>query len=191
VSENRTGYLNLDTTQTYSYYSTHKQLSRIARTSYAAQKVDYAYDDGRLTTATYGNGTYTQYSYYASGALSRIAHKRSTGFLINAQTYEYDKAGNVTKLRLDDDYTLYNGSGDAYIEYVYDNCHRLTRENCVPDGGSSRFAFDYKYEYDAVGNMTRRIQTNPWYTNREERMLYSPRNELTSIKDPFPAQIHP
>jgi len=102
--------------------------------------------------------------------------------------YEYDKAGNPTKVRLDDS-LQYNG--DANVYYYYDNCHRLTRENCVPDGGSSRFAFDYRYEYDSVGNMTRRVVTNPWYTNREERMLYSPRNELTSIQDPFPAQIHP
>ena len=131
----------------------------------------------------YGNGARAEYTYWASGAVSKIAHYSKTGVLMASTGYEYDKAGNPTKVRLDDS-LQYNG--DANVYYEYDNCHRLTRENCVPDAGSSRFAFDYKYQYDAVGNMTRRIQTNPWYTNREERMYYSPRNELTSIQDPYP-----
>ena len=115
--------------------------------------------------------------------MSKIAHYSKTGVLMASTAYEYDKAGSPTKVRLDDGLQY---KGDANVYYYYDSCHRLTRENCAPDGGASRFAFDYRYEYDAVGNMTRRIQTNPWYTNREERMYYSPRNELTSIQDPYP-----
>ncbi len=61
-SANRTGYLNLDTYQTYTYNSTKMQLDQIKRDNDNAQKADYSYDtDGHVTKALYGNGAGATY----------------------------------------------------------------------------------------------------------------------------------
>jgi len=70
-SANRTGYLNLDTSQTYSYDSNKHRLTQIQRESSGSEKGQYFYDDsdGRLTKVAYGNGARAEYGYDASGAL--------------------------------------------------------------------------------------------------------------------------
>jgi RHS repeat-associated protein len=182
-SNNRTNYLNLDTTQTYSYYTTNQQLSKIERTGASAQKARYAYDaGGRLTSQTLGNGAWTQYEYYASGALSKITHRKSSGTpaIFASVAYQYDKAGNVTKAILDDDALTY--SGDATVTYAYDDAYRLTHEDCAPAGGSYRKAYRFKYEFDGVGNRTKLRYYNGSSTSTYT-FEYSARNELTLMND--------
>jgi hypothetical protein len=139
-SENRTGYLNLDTYQAYSYDSTKHRLTQIQRESDAAQKAQYFYDDtdGRLTKMAYGNNARAEYGYDASGALTKISHfgrVSDQDTLIASVAYAYDLAGNVTRALLDDSLTYY---GDAEVTYQYDDLHRLTREYCDPDMYSDR-----------------------------------------------------
>jgi len=182
-SEDRTGYLNLDTTQSYAYDATKYWLRTVSRDGAAQEWAQYDYDTstGRLTAMTYGNGASVAYEYYPSGALRKISHRNGSGVLIASVVYYYDKAGNVTAAVLDDALT-YNG--DATVTYQYDNLHRLTKEQCTPAPGSSRFAYTWEYWYDAVGNRTRLRRTDPWCTNREMVFEYSPRNELIRYSDP-------
>ena len=179
-SENRTGYLNLDTYQTYAYNSTKQWLSKIQRESSASEKADYFYDDtdGHVTKMSYGNGARAEYGYDASGALTRISHYNGSGTLIASVGYEYDAAGNVTKAALDDSLTY---SGDATVSYEYDGLYRLTREYCAPAQGSYRAGYDYKYMYDAVGNRTKKQDSNGTTS-----YSYSARNELLSVWHSWP-----
>jgi RHS repeat-associated protein len=176
LSANQPGHLNLDTTQTYTYDATKKWLTQIQRGSSATEKANYEYDpdDGRLTKITYGNAARTEYVYYSAGALSKISHFANGGTLFASVVYDYDLAGNVTKATLDD--ALAN-PGDAVITYGYDNLHRLVREDCAPQG-SSRQAYRYCYQYDAVGNRTAMYYWNG-STTTTTTYEYSARNELT------------
>jgi len=130
---------------------------------------------------TYGNGARAEYSYYTSGPLQAVSHFSAGGTLIASTTYEYDRAGNVTRVVPDDNLAA---NGDATMTYQYDALYRLTREQCAPAQGSSRFGFTYEYWYDAVGNRTKFRQTDLWTNNRVMVFEYSPRNELTRYSDP-------
>jgi RHS repeat-associated protein len=172
-SDNRTGYLNLDTATTYTYDLAKKWLSGIAREGSTSESAAYEYDpaNGRLTRMDYGNGTHTDYTYYGSGAVKKISHLSTTGTLIASAEYDYDLAGNVLSVVLDDSLQY---PGDATVSYTYDDLHRLTRETCVPSSGSYRRGYDYRYYYDAVGNRT----ASSW-----AGYSYSPRNELTRVTE--------
>jgi hypothetical protein len=71
----RTGYLALDTHQTYTYDSTKKWLTQIQRGLSATEKAQYEYDesDGRLTKVTYGNGARAEYLYNNASGYREIA----------------------------------------------------------------------------------------------------------------------
>ena len=204
-SENRTGYLNLDTYQTYSY-NANQQLSRIQRDADSAKAAVYTYDsDGRVTRVSDNTyyGSWSSYGYDASGALTKIGHY--SGFHsdspIATLAYQYDAAGNVTRLEWDDDLDNANTwnlqSGRATITYQYDDLYRLTREYCSPGSNSHRRQYGDEYWYDAVGNRTKmryynvdhqeevwdeELQDWVWVTSpawEETSYQYSSRNELT------------
>jgi YD repeat-containing protein len=182
-SENRTGYLNLDTSQTYSYDSAKHRLTQIQRGSSAAEKAQYFYDDTNehVTKMAYGNGARAEYGYDVSGALTDIDHYTSGGLLFYSMAYQYCPAGNVTKVVLDDQLT---SCGDATLLYEYDDVYRLTKEQCVAAEGSARPPYAMEYGYDAVGNRTQFRRTDQWYPNGNTYTYdYSPRNELTKESD--------
>jgi len=199
--------LNLDTYQTYSYDANKHRLAQIQRAGSENEKAEYSYDDtdGRLTKVVYGNaygwqGARTEYVYDASGALTRMAHYDGyyTTERIADLHYQYDAAGNVTKLVLDDDldnpdrFNLH--SGRATVTYLYDDLYRLTREYCSPANNSYRREYGYEYWYDAVGNRTKmrfyNIYHDPVWNEETQQYDYTPtwetstynyssRNELT------------
>jgi len=175
-SDNRTGYLALDTTQSYSYDPDKKWLKTIARDGSSNEGTTYTYDsaNGRLTRMDYGNGAHVEYTYFGSGAVKKISHLSTTGTLIASVEYDYDLAGNVLSVVLDDSLRY---PGDATISYTYDDLHRLTRETCVPSQGSYRVPYDYRYTYDPVGNRTGKTD-GTGFGRYETEYSYSARNEL-------------
>ena len=201
-SANRAGYLNLDTSQTYSYDSNKHRLVQTQREPSGEERAEYYYDDtdGRLTKVTYGTAARVEYGYNASGALTKIWHFSCSwpSSPIAVLGYQYDSAGNVTQLSLDDDLDAPLGwnihSGRGTVSYQYDDLYRLTREYCSPGNNSYRREYGYEYWYDAVGNRTKMRFYNVyheqvWNEETEEwewvpdwettTYQYSSRNELT------------
>jgi RHS repeat-associated protein len=171
-SENRTGYLNLvDYYQVYSYDTTKKWLTKIARDGVLYGAYQYNDEDGRMTRVNFGTGPHAEYGYDASGALTKIGHFDKDGTLLASAAYEFDLAGNVTKAALDDSLTY---KGDATVTYLYDRVNRLTKESCAKAAGSYRTEYDYSYWFDAVGNRTKMVTGDGTTT-----YLYTARNELT------------
>jgi len=158
-SENRTGYLNLDTYQLYTYDPSKHRLTQVQREASATEKAQAMYDDatGRVTKVIYGTGARTEYAYDASHALTRIYHYSAGGTLLAGERYAFDEAGNVGTKYLDDGL---GDTGQATVTYLYDDLYRLTREFCQPAGGSARQPYGYEYWYDAVGNRTRADEPN-------------------------------
>jgi RHS repeat-associated protein len=108
-----------------------------------------------------------------------------------ATTYQYDAAGQVTRLILDNDdnpidlddrdfaysydsrgnrtKTVLNNDANKKIEYFYDDLNRLTKEQ--RSGTSTNYT--YQYSYDAVGNRTQMVKdgTTTTYSYDNENRL--------------------
>jgi RHS repeat-associated protein len=101
------------------------------------QTTRYTYDSkGRLTRKDYHNGTYALYTYDRANRVLSLINKKYTGEVISSYTYEYDAAGNRTKMTEAD---------GGVTTYTYDALNQLTKV-VYPDG-----AFQ-EYTYDNVGN---------------------------------------
>jgi hypothetical protein len=70
LSANRSGYLNLDTNQSYTYDSSKHRLTLIQRES-TSEKAEYVYDDtdGAMTKVSHGNGASVEYGLDGAEAL--------------------------------------------------------------------------------------------------------------------------
>lgn len=149
-------------TWTWTYSTEGRLLTADGPLAGASDRVSYTWDvDGNLATVTDElghvttvlasndrgfpievqdpNGRVSEFHYDARGRLVATVDEPAG---INAQTsYEYDAAGNVTKV------TSPNG---AFLEYGYDNASRVT---AITDNlGQS-----INYTYDALGNVTSQI----------------------------------
>jgi RHS repeat-associated protein len=108
---------------------------------------------GRVTRQTDGNGN-SSYYYYADGCASCSGSGRLTSIidaLGNETSYQYDSAGNKTKV------------ADALLvetDYSFDDMNRLTR--ITSPSGSSNYT---TYAYDLLGNNTKVIDYNGTVTN--------------------------
>ena len=141
-------------------------------------------ENGR-TERLYGNRTYVTYGYDASGVLTKISHyvfSYPSDTLIASNGYEYDAAGNVTRMVLDDELGA-GKTGDATITYEYDSLYRLTKEYCNPAVGSQRTKYTNQFWFDSVGNRTKLRYTDPWSQTWDSEYSYSARNELTAYSD--------
>ena len=167
----------------------------------------YTYDVAkRLTQITLGNGVKTRYTYNNANALIKVEQRKSDGTLINCFNYAQDAVGNRTRVtEANGDYTDYTyddvyqllsevkkNASDTELSncaYTYDSLgNRLTM---TVDGQTINYTYDtnnrlltagtLRFEYDANGNMTRRIDnsnpTNPLVTQYQ----YDYRNHLIKI----------
>ena len=142
--------------------------------------ISYSYDSlNRLTAKIYPDTTAINYSYDIASRLTEV--EQSTGAQVHTRTsyaydalnrviqtndqrpatsdriigYEYDKAGDRTKL-------IY--SDNTYITYAYDSLNRLT---AIKDQAETNIA---SYDYDILGrrastNLANNTQTNYSYDN--------------------------
>ncbi|WP_149256886.1 RHS repeat-associated core domain-containing protein [Actinomadura sp. K4S16] len=124
-----------------------------------ARAYDYA---GRLAATTDAMGRRTEYTYYGddlpkSTILKNFRNPDGTKRDFVLSSYEYDGAGNATK--------LVTGNGKNTVQNVYDNVGRVESSTLDPGGIARRIA----YQYDAGGNITQETSTGapsnvPWST---------------------------
>ncbi|HPM81482.1 MAG TPA: RHS repeat-associated core domain-containing protein, partial [Candidatus Anammoximicrobium sp.] len=102
----------------------------------------YEYDDlGRLAKETKGNGAYTTYEYDAAGELVHLVNYTRLGSVLSRFDYEYDAAGNVSRMT----------SLDGQWSYTYDLSGQLIHavlQSVNPNIPNQ----DMGWEYDAAGN---------------------------------------
>ncbi|MDO4299815.1 MAG: RHS repeat-associated core domain-containing protein [Clostridia bacterium] len=107
---------------------------------------NYEYDMlGRLTGFTDGKGKKTSYTYCGTDWIKEIKTPFS-GTSYGVTSYQYDKAGNVTRE------SVSTGSGTRNIDYTYDALNRVT-ESKINNVSAS-------YEYDKAGNITKQTTAN-------------------------------
>ena len=77
---------------------TYDTADRLIQITQGSSSVTFTYDNAdRRTSLTLPNGTLTEYAYDAASRATGITYKQGTNTLGNL-TYEYDKAGNRTKI---------------------------------------------------------------------------------------------
>ena len=97
----------------------------------------YTYDPmGRIAERILPNGTATQYTFNALGAISSLTHAKD-GNILDQFKYSYDPAGNITEI---DKYRVGVEADNGLFKYSYDPLNRLVEAN------------GNKYAYDALGN---------------------------------------
>ena len=134
---------------TRNVYDSESRLTQVQRAYGTALQQNYAtysYDsDDRRTSLTDANGNRAELRYDGHGRQLRwvFPHPGVAGAVNedDYEAYEYDLAGNRTRLRKRDGTTLI---------YVYDNLGRLTSRH-VPQSASGAAAYSVHYGYD-VGN---------------------------------------
>jgi RHS repeat-associated protein len=133
--------------------------NRTQRTDYNGTLTNYAYDNlNRLTTITYPTRTAT-YAYDPLSNLTRATNENGSVYIgydnryrvssfsdpfFYGISYNYDTAGNRTKLKL---------NGVTYATYTYDVVNRLTN---LADSANQNFP----HAYDAVDRLTSRSAPN-------------------------------
>jgi RHS repeat-associated protein len=150
--------------------------NRTQRTDYNGTVTNYAYDNlNRLTTVTYPTRTAT-YAYDALNNLTRATNENGSVYIgydnryrvssfsdpfYYGVSYNYDTAGNRTKLKL---------NGATYATYTYDDVNRMTN---LADSANLNFP----HSYDAVNRLTSRSAPNGVTSNE----VYDDLNRLTSL----------
>ena len=111
--------------------------------------VTYTYDaDGRLSEKTNGNGTYTTYQYDADGNVLHLINYAPGGTINSRFDYTYNALGlETTEATLDGTWT-----------YTYDADGQLSTPSS-PRPTRACPSQDLVYNYDAMGNRTRRSST--------------------------------
>ena len=133
--------------------------NRVQRTDYNGTVTNYTYDNlNRLTTTTYPTRA-ASYVYDPLGNLTRVTNEngvinigydsryRVSSFndpFFYGISYNYDAAGNRTKLSL---------NGATYATYAYDAANRMTS---LKDGANQ----DFPHNYDAANRLTSRGAPN-------------------------------
>jgi RHS repeat-associated protein len=150
--------------------------NRTQRTDYNGLVTNYGYDNlNRLTTIVYPTRTVT-YGYDPLNNLTRATNENGSVYVsydnryrvssfsdpfFYGISYNYDTAGNRTKLKL---------NGATYATYTYDAVNRLTS---LKDGANLNFA----YSYDAANRLTSRSAPNGVTSSYG----YDDLNRLTSL----------
>ncbi len=93
------------------------------------------YDNGSLLSVVYQNGSGEYYTYYNNNLLKTLTNKKADGTVIDAYSYIYDGANNITSKT-----DIKGATG-----YSYDKLNRLYIVT-EPDGTVTI------YTYDAAGN---------------------------------------
>ena len=77
------------------------------------------------------------------------------------KTYKYDESGNEIEVKFFDDVS------HSIFEYKYDKYGNMTYMHFVSRSGDSEYIYEYIYEYDKVGNWTKKIH----YSNNKARSI--------------------
>lgn len=126
--------------------------------------VTYEYNtNGFMSKTIRGNGFTTSASYDKGNRLQSYENDSATQTQLNKQNFTYDGNGYITKIQ----------SADGDISYTYDNRNQLTKE-LLADGT------EIVYEYDKVGNRTKKVTTKGSQTNTLN-YAYNEENQLTTV----------
>ncbi|MBF0410120.1 MAG: RHS repeat-associated core domain-containing protein [Candidatus Riflebacteria bacterium] len=184
---------------TFKYsYDKANRLTELAPTGFKS-KISYTYDlSGRINTVS-RHGVDSRYSYDKSGRITELRHERDSkkDKLLALRRYEYDAAGNRTKITDEDNGVAsftYNASGwltgatypdKQIVKYQYNASGDRVSEAI----GKSSVIYEYDpagrmikrgsdtYEYDADGNLIKAIESG-----LETIYSWSSDNRLTKIE---------
>ncbi|MCB0321741.1 MAG: RHS repeat protein, partial [Bdellovibrionales bacterium] len=157
------------------YY--YDSLGRLSSTSTvvgsdAARKVKYSYDSlGRLYKKYFPSGFTLLYRYNSFGYLSRIYDTNNTATPLWSVS-AMDAANRVSRANLGNGLTnkyYFNSQTGALKEVRAQSC----------DGGVCANEYRMKFEYDPIGNLTRRVDT---VRNLDESFRYDSAYRLTSTQ---------
>ena len=151
---------------------------------------------GRPTKMTMANAAVTDYSYDANGRLQALAHSKASGGSIFADTFEYNTIGNITKIiegAIQRQYTydpmqrlLSGGAATSPESYTYDlvgnrTTSSLSASHTVNDANRLLEDADYRYTYDANGNLATRTRKSD---NSATTYTFNALDQLVRIDGP-------
>jgi RHS repeat-associated protein len=156
-------------TTSYSYNSVNQPTS-VADPWGGTTKFSYVSgNDTELAGAAFPNGVTESFAYDASGRVTSLAAKSSSGATLLSRTYSYTNASGSDTALLQ---SRTDTAGDT-TAYAYDALDRLTSANTTTSSGS--VVSSYGYGYDGAGNRTSRT-VNGTTTNYS----YNPASQLTT-----------
>ncbi|MFQ5473670.1 MAG: hypothetical protein ACE5FA_12410, partial [Dehalococcoidia bacterium] len=121
------------------------------------ETTDFTHDAlGRVTRQDNANGTYSTWTFDASGQVDKVETRKSNGDIVLSMDHTRDNVGNPTQMAeqlLDiDNATLHTST----LDFGYDDINRLTMEK--------RTGYQpiwYEYAMDPAGNRTQFVQKDP------------------------------
>ncbi|ANV99357.1 hypothetical protein LMTR13_03350 [Bradyrhizobium icense] len=152
---NGIGYLCVASSTSARTTNSYDILGRISVATTTIQNVSYAmsyaYDrQGNMTTATYPNGSRTQYAYNTAGLTNRIERKPSGGsFSDIISNYDYAPHGQVQNV-------FFGNNASTTYSYDPSAIYRLTGLQTKSNGTDLQ---QFAYIYDAAGNITQIANT--------------------------------
>jgi len=144
---------------------TYDNANRLTQITQSSSIVTFGYDNAnRRTSLTLPNGILVEYSYDAASRVTEITYKQNGTTLLGNLTYEYDKAGNRTKI------------GGSFARTGIPQSVSSTNYNAANQQTSFG---DKTLTYDDNGNLTS-------ITDANGTTLYSwnARNQLAAISGP-------
>jgi len=122
---------------------------------------DIAYDEfGSRTSALYGNGAASEYTY--DPVMRRLTSLRTTqgGRVLQNLAYEYDRVGNVLRRTNNGFVTQGETSKNSEQTYAYDDMHRLVTSDGTYTSDKGENTYHNSFTYNSIGNILSKIQTN-------------------------------
>ena len=110
-----------------------------------------------------------EYEIDQNGRISRDVSYNKNGSVSSWQDYEYDGSGNLI-------YTAGfhgNGSKNASVAYAFDEYGNMTQVNNYDGNDNFEWGLQYGYEYDIIGNPSKKYQYSGDVSNVAEEWNYS------------------
>lgn len=137
--------------------------NRAGQATTYVQQMGYDQFESRVYLG-YGNGTQTNYSYEADRRRLQnmvVTNGNGNGRKIMDNVYTYDKVSNILALTNNAPIPSSNlMGGSAQYNYTYDDLYRLTSASGSFKGPHEQDRYSLSMEYNSVGMITRKTQTN-------------------------------